>query len=75
MDNQLQRFSSVRGHIFEYELPEECKSWAQYDNRRILTRNVEIVKRPGKEMDVIIQNLEDLAKKSRHLVLWLDCDR
>lgn len=38
MDGQNHTFSSVRGHLFEYELPPICKSWNTFDNRKILTR-------------------------------------
>jgi len=26
-------------------------------------------------MDNLFKNLDELAKKSKHLILWLDCDR
>lgn len=38
LQGQSHTFSSVRGHIFDYELPPECKSWYLFDNRKILTR-------------------------------------
>lgn len=43
-------FSSVRGHLFTNELPQECKSWANFDNKKILTREVEMLKTIGNDM-------------------------
>ena len=71
----MHRFSSVRGHLFDYELPSECKSWTYYDNRKILTKAVNIIKKNGPDMDSLVENLKVLAKKSKYLILWLDCDR
>jgi DNA topoisomerase IA len=69
------KFTSVRGHIFDYELPPECKTWATFDNKKILMSEVPMIKKLGPGMEDVVKNLEQLAKKSTELVLWLDCDR
>lgn len=57
LNSQEHTFSSVRGHIFEYILPPECKSWNAYDNRKILTRETPMIKKPGNDMEDLIANL------------------
>jgi hypothetical protein len=57
MEGQKHTFSSVRGHLFDYELPPECKSWYAFDNRKILTREVPIIRKAGDGMEDLLRNL------------------
>jgi hypothetical protein len=34
-----------------------------------------VLKKYGNDMECLARNLEDLSKKAKTLVLWLDCDR
>ena len=34
-----------------------------------------MIRKLGFDMDSLVKNIEDLAKESKELVLWLDCDR
>ena len=74
-EGQHHTFSSVRGHLFDYELPSECQSWQNYNNALILTRKVPMVKKVEKDMTDLLKNLERLAVGKKELILWLDCDR
>lgn len=75
LEDKPHRFTSVRGHIFEYELPEECKNWKAFDNKKILLSEVPMVKKLGPDMEDVVNNLNRLAKDHKELILWLDCDR
>lgn len=69
------KFTSVRGHIFDYELPPQCANWKAFDNKKILLAEVPMIKKLGPDMNDVVKNLEKLAAVHKELVLWLDCDR
>ncbi|CCW69301.1 unnamed protein product [Phytomonas sp. Hart1] len=65
--------TSVLGHLMEDEFPPHTKSWARFPFRDLFTAQIVKVVKP--ELQHLQRNLETLAKRSRTLVLWLDCDR
>ena len=34
-----------------------------------------MIRKLGFDMESLVKNIQDLAKESKELVLWLDCDR
>ena len=68
--------TSVTGHLMEDEYEEEVKksSWNSFPITELFTRPV--VKSVRTDLKQTIQkNLEHYARKSKNLILWLDCDR
>ena len=62
LNSTKMQFTSVRGHIFEYELPDQCKNWNNFDNKKILFRQVPMVKKLGNGMEDVVKNLEKLSR-------------
>jgi DNA topoisomerase III len=68
-------FTSVTGHLMNYEFDQErYRSWNR-SNARDLFQIATVSKAVSKDKNDVKVNLEEEAKKSEWLILWLDCDR
>eukprot|EP00804_Cyclotella_cryptica_P011112 CCRYP_020500-RD/>CCRYP_020500-RD protein AED:0.15 eAED:0.15 QI:179/1/1/1/1/1/9/334/1141 len=65
------RVSSVAGHVFNVDFPAEYQSWDTVDPAELFY--APLVKKPCKGS--VVKHLQDLAKGSDFIVLWMDCDR
>ncbi|KAL9182687.1 hypothetical protein ACHAXT_013339 [Thalassiosira profunda] len=63
--------TSVAGHVFNVDFPEEYRSWESVDPAELFLAPV--VKKPCKGS--VCKHLQEVAKGCDFLVLWMDCDR
>ncbi|OHT04075.1 DNA topoisomerase 3 [Tritrichomonas foetus] len=66
-------FTSVKGHVFNFDFPIEYKSWSSVDVSHLFS--CEIIKTPAPDSENLQKNLTKVAKKAHFLMLWLDNDR
>lgn len=65
-------FTSVAGHIFNYQFPQVCNNWATTDISTLYREPV--LKLPTENGANLIRNLEHFSRDIDLLILWLDCD-
>ena len=66
-------FTSVRGHIMNYEFGPDNKQWIA--ERIYELYDAEIFKKIVEDCKPIEKNLKNYARQVDTLILWLDCDR
>ncbi|KAK8846001.1 DNA topoisomerase 3-alpha [Tritrichomonas musculus] len=66
-------FTSVKGHLFGLEFPEDMNSWHSVDPYLLFSCDVNWVVQS--DMKRVHANLKRLSKESTILMLWLDNDR
>ena len=67
-------FSSVAGHLLELDFEPPYNSWRGCAPRDLYEAPVKKQVSKG-EGQKIKKNLQNLARRASHLILWLDCDR
>lgn len=65
--------TSVAGHLMELEFPPQFRSWDRCNPKTLF--EAPVLKSVKQNMSGIEKTLRSEAKKSQHLILWLDCDR
>jgi len=68
-------FTSVTGHLTELEFPPQYKSWESNTHPPASLFDAPTVRAVKQENQPIAATLEQEARQSDWLVLWLDCDR
>eukprot|EP00559_Dactyliosolen_fragilissimus_P001634 CAMPEP_0184857522 /NCGR_PEP_ID=MMETSP0580-20130426/2673_1 /TAXON_ID=1118495 /ORGANISM="Dactyliosolen fragilissimus" /LENGTH=1135 /DNA_ID=CAMNT_0027353161 /DNA_START=197 /DNA_END=3600 /DNA_ORIENTATION=+ len=63
--------TSVAGHVFNVDFPQKYQSWDSVDPAELF--HAPIQKKPCKGS--IVKHLQDCARGTDFIVLWLDCDR
>lgn len=66
-------FTSVLGHMYEFEFPSEYKNWNTINPKNLFT--AKIYKKLKTESIYIKKNIEDLSINADLVVIWTDCDR
>lgn len=66
-------FTSVKGHLFELDFPEEKKSWFSTDPLSLFT--CQVVSSVPQSMKAVLDNLNRISRRASILMLWLDNDR
>ena len=67
----VHKVTSVAGHVFSVDFPNQYQSWDSTDPLELFT--APIVQKPCKGS--IVKHLQSEAKNVDFIVLWLDCDR
>ena len=68
-------FTSVTGHLTEIDFPPQYKQWESHTHPPSSLFDAPIVRTVRQENQPIAATLEQEARLSDWLVLWLDCDR
>lgn len=66
-------FTSVLGHMYEFEFPLEYKNWNNINPKNLFT--AKIYKKLKTESIYIKKNIEDLSTNADLVIIWTDCDR
>lgn len=67
----LHRVTSVAGHVFSVDFPQEFQSWDSVDPAELF--DAPIKRKPTKGS--VVKHLQDEARGVDFIVLWMDCDR
>ena len=67
-------FTSVTGHLSNFEFDDSHKRWNGVDPRELLL-NARVVKRVSEDKRKTADNVKREARGCDTVILWLDCDR
>lgn len=65
--------TSVRGHLLSIDFVEEFRKWYAHSPIRCLDAQIQTYCED--DMKNVLDNLQKIARRSKMLVLWTDCDR
>ena len=65
------RVTSVAGHVFSVDFPQQFQSWDAVDPAELF--DAPVVRKPCKGS--VVNHLKDEARNVDFIVLWMDCDR
>lgn len=67
-------FTSVTGHIMNFEFDQKYKQWKGYESEELLTI-APVYQKIVSDKQNLAENIKRLTHKSDLVILWLDCDR
>ncbi|KAI9295331.1 prokaryotic type I DNA topoisomerase [Neoconidiobolus thromboides FSU 785] len=74
-ENQMCDFTmtSMVGHLMELEFEENYRNWHSCHPKELF--HLPVYKRIAKDKEKVAENIKKLARHSRLLIIWTDCDR